>query len=408
MSHRPESAAPDLDLFVERFQASLADGSFVRLVLSSPSASAGATERVLARLIDLRGLPALSITGRESRRDRTHNLPLAEAPAWLRLQLAGPFRAALLGTRARDWQLSLPEGRPPRLRSHPPAERTPPPRTHDRTKQHALDRASSHDWLQALGLEDAQGRIPPSRADKHRQVLRYAEILGHLVDEVAWDPEAVIHAADMGCGRGYLTFAAWQILRRDRGRRAEVRGIEARPELAAAAEATARTLGLEGLSFAAGTIAGAAFERLDLLVALHACNTATDDALRRGIELGCRLIVVAPCCHQEVRPQLGRPDPLGPVLRHGIMAERLAEWVTDGLRALFLEWAGYRVKLVEFVASEHTPKNLLLAAVRIAEPFRDPAARDRITDLMKFCGIRRHALDPLLLVPDPPAVPSPG
>jgi hypothetical protein len=150
------------------------------------------------------------------------------------------------------------------------------------------------------------------------------------------------------------------------------------------------------LEFIPGTIAQANLPRLDALIALHACNTATDDALRRGIELGAPLIIVSPCCHQEVRPQLGRPEPLAAVLRHGIMAERMAEWVTDGLRALFLEWAGYRTKVIEFVPTEHTPKNLLLAAVRQRAPFTDAAARRRIVELKQFFGIAHHALAPLL------------
>jgi hypothetical protein len=129
---------------------------------------------------------------------------------------------------------------------------------------------------------------------------------------------------------------------------------------------------------------------------LHACNTATDDAIRRGIELGAKLIVVAPCCHKEVRPQLRKPEPLGPVLTHGLMEERMAEWVTDGLRALFLEWAGYRTKVMEFIGSEHTPKNLMIAAVRERDEFADVEARKRIEELKKFFGIEQHALDSLL------------
>lgn len=388
-----------VDRFVDRFSASLRDASFVRLVLSSPTPAAAPRTRILARLIDVRGEPLLSLTEREPRRDLTRNLPLAAAADWLRGELGASFQAALLGTRTRDWQLTLAPNRPARLASHPPASREPPVRAHDRPKPNPLGPAPSQDWMQALGLVDAAGRVLPSRAAKHRQVLRYAEILGHLARDAAWARGSMPRVADMGCGRGYLTFAVWHLFRRQLGLAAEVRGVEARPELAAEAEHTARRLGLEGLEFAAGTIADTPLDRLDVLIALHACNTATDDALRRGIGLGCRLIVVAPCCHQEVRPQLGRPDPLGPVLRHGLMAERLAEWVTDGLRALVLEWAGYQVKLVEFFDSEHTPKNLLLAAVRAGAPFTDPAARDRALALMRFFGLGRHALDSVLAEP---------
>jgi hypothetical protein len=200
----------------------------------------------------------------------------------------------------------------------------------------------------------------------------------------------------MGCGKGYLTFGAWHLFRRVWGQPLRVIGVEARPELVATTNRLARQINADGLEFVSGTIESARLPQVDALIALHACNTATDDAIRRGIERDARLIVVAPCCHKELRPQLGRPEPLAPLLRHGIMEERLAEWLTDGLRSLFLEWAGYRTKVMEFIASEHTPKNLMLAAIREREPFTDEAARKRVEALKTFFGIQHHALDSLL------------
>ena len=406
MSDETVSPPSATDRFVERFTASLSDGSFIRLVLSSATPAAAPRVRIMGRLVEVRGEPVLSLTEREARRDVTRNLPLADTPEWLRGQLGTLFQAALLGTRSRDWQLTVSPDRPARLVAHPPASRETPSRAHDRPKASPLDDETSRDWMSALGLVDASGKIPAGRADKHRQVRRYTEILGHLVQDAGWPAGSPIRVADMGCGRGYLTFATWHLLRRKLGFAAAVHGIETREDLVREAEQTARRLGLDQLAFTAGTIAETPLESLDVLIALHACNTATDDALRRGIEGGCRLLVVAPCCHQEVRPQLGRPEPLGPVLRHGIMAERLAEWVTDGLRALVLEWAGYRVKLVEFVASEHTPKNLLLAAVRTGEPFTDPDLRQRALAFRDYFGIEHHALDPLLALPGSGTSPS--
>jgi len=150
------------------------------------------------------------------------------------------------------------------------------------------------------------------------------------------------------------------------------------------------------LEFVTGSIQTVKLPAVDALIALHACDTATDDAIRRGIEWGARLIMVAPCCQKELRPQLGKPEPLAPVLRHGLMQERMADWLTDGLRALFLEWAGYRAKMFEFVAPAHTPKNLMISAARHARPFADLAARQRICDLKAFFNIQSHALDSLL------------
>lgn len=384
---------------IRRFEGHLAeslrDGSFVRLVLSSPTPGVAPLRRVLGRLITLRGVPTLSLTLQEPTRDLTRNLPLAEVADWVRTQLDGGFRAALLETTARDWQLALPAHRPPRLAAHRARHPATPPRTHDLPRQEALD-VSALDWLRELHLVDALGRPTPLRADKYHQVQRYAEILGHLVRDLRLPPGSPLQVADMGCGRGALTFAAWQLLRRQAGFDAHVVGLEARPELATEAAALAARLHLQGLTFEAGSIETAGLPQLDILIALHACNTATDAAIRRGIGQGARLILVAPCCHQELRPQLGAPDLLAPILRHGIMAERLAEWLTDGLRSLFLEHAGYRVKLIEFVPSTHTPKNLLLAALRSGPPPDPDRLRTQIQALKDFFGIGHHALDPLL------------
>lgn len=392
---RARPPAPDRDAFLDQVRHSLSAGSFIRLVLGSPTPAAAPLQRVTGRCVVIRGEPAFSLTLREPTRDLTRNLPPEAVADWLWSELGTRFQSARLETTERDWQLSLPSHGRTRLIPHPPRSREAPVRTHDQPKHRVLQE-SAGDWLAALGLLDESGRPFPRRADKYQQVLRYAEILDQSIHELGWPPGTPLRVADMGCGRGYLTFAAWQILHRQRGFPARVTGIEVRPTLAGEAQAVARRLGLEGLQFQTGDLASLPLAPLDILVALHACNTATDHAILRGVRLGARLILVAPCCHQEIRPQLGAPEPLAALLRHGLLAERLAEWLTDGLRALFLEWAGYRTRMLEFVASEHTAKNLLLTGTRGDSPFARRDLRDAIVAAKAHFGIRHHALDPLL------------
>jgi SAM-dependent methyltransferase len=419
---------PDvIERFTHETVASLTDGTFVRLVLSPAATEQDAPRKILGRLVQLKGAPHLSLTFRHDTRDTTRNLPLAASADWLREQLRHGVRSALLGTTKADWQVIQTEAGPPRLISHKPARKQAPPREHDQ-KHGGLLGASARDWLQGLGVLDRDGKLRASMADKFRQINRYVELLSHLAKECGWGGDNIqyptsnteprtsqfcddggaesqipnrksqiaVTLADMGCGKGYLTFGAWHLFHRVWKRPARIIGVEVRPELAAAASRVARQARADGLEFVPGDIRSANLPPVDALIALHACNTATDDAIRRGIELGAKLIVVAPCCHKELRPQLGRPEPLAAILRHGVMEERLAEWLTDGLRALFLEWAGYDTKLMEFVASEHTPKNLMLAAIRRREPFTDTAARQRIAELKAWFGIQHHALDGLL------------
>lgn len=405
-----------IDRFAGEAAASLERGNFVRLVLSAPVSPDTGPKKILGRAVKLKGTMRLSLTLRFPTRDETKNLPVGETETWLRGELNHNFRSALLCTTARDWQFIAGANGAARLIDHKPSSKAAPSREHDRKRAGLLD-ASARDWLQGLGILDRDGRLRASMADKHRQVNRYLEIFSHLARECGWarppgfdaanpaptvdattpDRKPALEFADMGCGKGYLTFGLWHLFHRVWKQPVNVIGVETRTELVAATNKLARQIRADGLEFRAGTIESAKLPRVDALIALHACDTATDDAIKRGIELGAKLIVVAPCCHQELRPQLGRPAPLAPVLMHGIMAERLAEWVTDGLRALHLEWAGYRTKVMEFVTGEHTPKNLMIAAVRERESFSDESVLRRIRELKAFFGIEHHALDSLLV-----------
>jgi SAM-dependent methyltransferase len=390
------------DKFVSHLREALADGSFVRLVLSSPTDPRAAVQRIVGRMVELQGAPHLAFTLREAQRDTHTNVPLHEAADWVAARLDRMMRGALLETSHGNWQLRAIDDDKKRLVRHKGQAGTtapPPKRGHDAAKPTFLGEPA-RPWLQGLDLVDAEGRTRPNMADKLQQIDRYAELLAHLARDCGWDRAGAdapaLRIVDVGCGKGHLTFAAWHLATASLGRAAAVVGVETRPELVAQAEALARRCHAEGLTFVAGDIATAPLDGADALVALHACNTATDHAIRRGLQLRAQLIVVAPCCHQEVRPQLTAPAAIAPALEHGLFAERLAEWVTDAVRTLTLEAAGYRVKAIEFVGTEHTGKNLLLAAVRRATPLSEAereVARRRLADFRAAFGVTQHALD---------------
>ena len=254
----------------------------------------------------------------------------------------------------------------------------------------ALDPA----WMRGLGVLDRRGRPKRGMESKRRQILRFVEILDHMLRGVE-PTERGLSLVDMGCGRGSLTFAAYQLLIARAGPRSRVLGVERRPELVQRAAELARRVGYDGLSFAAGHIDSVSLDGVDGVVALHACDTATDDALARGIEAGARWLVVAPCCHQQVRPQLTGPELLQPVLRHGILRTRQAEIATDALRAALLEAVGYRARVLEFIGAEHTDKNLLIIAARRADAQPGDlvgAAVRRVQQLARAHGIVEQRL----------------
>lgn len=390
-----------LAAFTEALAKSCENDTFVRLALTSATDQDAPVQRILARLVLLKGVLHLSFTLREERRDTTKNLPLQEGLAFVGHQLASQFRSAMLATTAADWQLQNATGADQKLIRHRASETKPQRRTHDEAKPTFLGEPA-RPFLQALSILDEKGKPRPKLADKHAQIDRYTEILFHLAKDcgfaTATEPGAPLRLVDVGCGKGHLTFAAWHLGKNLLSRDVEVLGIEARGELVAAANALAKPLCGDSLRFVRGDIETAELPRMDGLVALHACNTATDHAIRRGLEARAKLIVVAPCCHQEVRPQLASPEPLTEALRHGLLKERMAEWATDALRAMVLEANGYTVKVIEFVSSEHTGKNLMLAAVRRDEPLDENASaslRERIAAFRSFFGIEHQALDHL-------------
>jgi len=408
----------------------MANGTFVRLVMSQPGFGKPG-ERVTGRCVELNGAPHLSLTiKRQSAADITENIPLLEVVRTVCSKLGSGWHSALLCTTERDWQITVPReinDQVPRLISHKPSTKTAPCRRHDQAKQTFLD-ASAKDWLHGLGVTDAAGKVRASMADKHRQIHHYLELFSHLASDCGWqggltdgvnDPStpapftrpsdtlsphpmrgegnsAPLTIADMGCGKGYLTFGVWHLFHRVWQRPVRVIGVEARPDLVQFNCRVARQIGAQELEFVEGTICSVPLTQLDALIALHACDTATDSAIIRGVRLGAKLIVVAPCCHRELRPKLRHAGALAPVLRHGLMEERLAEWLTDALRALCLEWAGYRTKMMEFVSAGHTPKNLMIAAVKTHPLGGNAAARERIERLKAEFGLGRVTLDDLL------------
>jgi hypothetical protein len=247
---------------------------------------------------------------------------------------------------------------------------------------------------------------------KYRQIHRFIEILDPLLDAATFPKSGPIRAMDMGSGKGYLTFAAFEHLRlRFPDRPVEMTGVEMRPELVQLCSKVAQSCRLEGLKFSQGEIGTVTADPVDILIALHACDTATDDAFAWG--LGVRgagippkksipgtegevrsagLMLVAPCCHKEVRKRINPPPVLAEIYRHGILMEREAEIVTDALRAGILEWAGYSSRVFEFISPEETSKNLMISAVRRTELNPSTADGRGVRELAAFHGIRNQRL----------------
>jgi|SRR6185503_9855443 len=390
------------DKLLDMLAKALRDGSFVKLTLGAPRGRDRSLKQVIVRRVQLRQGPRLSLVWRHATRDVTKNFSDDEAIALLADMVEREFGSAHLFTTRLSAQLEFREGKAARFVESKPAHTGPPQVSHDQLRQRPIDPHSR--WLRALGVTTDHGKIAKGMEPKFRQINKFVEVLDHLMDEGPHKrnpkdaSQSAIELLDMGCGKGYLTFAAYQWLLQA-GWNASVRGIEARAELVELCNRVARENDFTRLHFETGDIADASVGQVDVLIALHACDIATDDAIAKGVAAGARLIVVSPCCHKELRPQLQPPSVLANALRHGILLERHAEFVTDALRAALLEWAGYDTKVFEFVSTEHTAKNLMIAAIKRAAPDPPSAAQLRARQLASFYGIQSQRLAELLGFP---------
>lgn len=426
--------AGGLDAFLAETRATLDAGAFESLVLSKPRDRAALLKSVRVRRIALKGRPALSFIYGHATSDVTKNFGIGAGLAELRVLLDAATRTsfahATLHRSGEDLQLMLNRKGRAALRRHPrsptststlPAPALSPGRgdaslvagtpsvagvdsaslvgnDHDRQR----DRRLSLDlpFLAELGLADAAHRLVPSMARKWRQIDKFLEVLDNALDAL---PEGTgrgrtepLRVVDFGAGKGYLTFAVHEHLRRRFGRAPVVTGVELRGELVAFCNAAAQRCGMAGLRFVQGDLRSFVPGEVDVMIALHACDTATDHAIDLGLRAGARVLVCSPCCHKELRPQMQRPAALAGVLRHGIHLGQEAEMVTDSLRALLLESCGYDAKVFEFVSLEHTSKNKMILATRRDDAGRAARARAEVREVKAFYGIRAQCLETLL------------
>ena len=231
--------------------------------------------------------------------------------------------------------------------------------SHDRAKERLLD--ASDPFLIEVGISDYKGSIKPSMQDKYRQVEEFLRILEPALPE----KKEKLSIVDLGCGHAYLTFATHQYLRKS-GIDAQVIGIDVRENSRDRNNAIAQKLGItDSIEFRAEEISETAIATADIAIALHACDTATDDAIAWGVQHGVQLLLIAPCCHHDLQVQMqdiAEPWPM--ITRHGIMRERLGDLLTDSFRTQILKLLGYRVDAIEFVGGEHTPRNLMIRATK--------------------------------------------
>ena len=355
------------DTFLEFEQLFKDTQSLVRVVLSGRRRNMQTpNERIDIRPVSIKDALAIQISHSDGRQMTSKNYAPTQAP-FAQLLRAGFANVLLEHT---EGSLSLritKKGEPLIHRENTPREQD---LSHDRSKARLLDGADP--FLLAVGISDSEGKVKPSKMDKYKQVEEFLRLLaptltaaiaaGQIHKPTESDPLTIV---DLGCGHAYLTFAAHQYLR-SQGIPVKVTGIDVRAASRDRNNEIATQLGIaSSIDFRAEEIADTTLKTADITIALHACDTATDDAIAWAINSESKLALIAPCCHHDVQAQMNEiPEPWSLITRNGIMKERLGDLLTDALRMQILKLRGYRVEAIEFIGGEHTPRNLIIRAVK--------------------------------------------
>lgn len=384
--------------FKARINESVKAQTFVKISLGNYRGSEENLKQILIRKVIIKREDKLAFTFRYKTRDIVKNFPFEDGIQMISDYVVDGFKIATLFTTNGDFIFEELNNKKIVLREVAASTKTLPALSNDKVKERLI-KPESKPYLTELKITDNEGKVFKNAQDKFRQINHYIEILSSLIKELPVG--TVKKVADMGAGKGYLTFALYDYLHSVLKLDTEVIGVEYRKDMVDLCNDVANKSSFDKLNFVQGTIEDFDAKNVNLLIALHACDTATDDAIFKGIKANAELIVVAPCCHKQIRREIERNkvnNDVSFLTKYGIFLERQAEMVTDGIRALILEYFGYKTKVFEFISDAHTPKNVLVVGVKN----KDQSSKNKEEVLQKikaskaYFGIQYHHLERLL------------
>ena len=366
--------------------------TLVKMTLSKPADKHDELRNVYVKPVLIKEKRLYAFTYHYERRDEVKNYDAAQMLDILQEMLPKRFLNAVLFTVNEDVTLLISSKGKATIQTKKVQECREQNLDHDKQKNRLINPANP--WWYQLGLTTREGKITADMQHKFKQIYKYAEIVESLIKPMKFD--GTVHVADMGAGKGYLTFALYELLTQRLQLDVDIKGVEIRPDLALKINEIIQSSHLKGMEFVESSIQDYHPEKLDVLIALHACNTATDDAIASGIKAGAELIVCAPCCHKQIRQEMERSGKTDAITRYGIFLERQAVMITDTIRALILEYFGYKTQVMEFIEMEHTPKNVLLVGRKTSKEPKKTEILQQIADLKAQFGIQKHYLESVL------------
>ena len=384
-----------MERFFNLVAEAVSQNTLVKMTLSKPAQKHDDLRNVYIKQTLIKEKCLFSFTFHYERRDEVKNYDAGQMLETLRELLPQRFMNAVLFTVCEDVTLLVSSKGKATIQTKKVQACREQNLAHDKQKARLVNPANP--WWYQLGLTTREGKITADMQHKFKQIYKYAEIVESLIKPMKF--EGTVHIADMGAGKGYLTFALYELLTQRLQLDVDIKGIEIRPDLVLKINEIIKSSGLMGMEFVESSIEAYRPEKLDVLIALHACNTATDDAIAKGIRAGAELVVCAPCCHKQIRQEMERSGVTDAITRHGIFMERQAVMITDTIRALILEYYGYKTQVMEFIEMEHTPKNVLLVGKKTNKTVHQQAILDEIAALKQRYGITKHYLEDILGLP---------
>ena len=378
--------------FLQTLEAAIKEQTFVSLVLMNKKNSESDIKKIAIRPVQLKKGLMLSFISRYPTNDITKNYTIEIGLKNISDLFEDTFAQGELSTVSTEYFFSYPEKGKSKLKQKDRKEFIEASTTHDHQKNRLIDQ--SQNYLYALGVTNEKGKILKDKQAKYRQINKFIEIINPIIEKSSLDNK--INVVDMGSGKGYLSFALYDHLKNNLGYDPHMTGIELRPDLVSKCNNISINAGFKNLSFKEGSIETTPIDTPDILIALHACNTATDDAIAKGIHAKAKMIICSPCCHKQIRKQMTPATHVKSITQFGILKERQAEIITDTIRALVLKAYGYKTNVMEFISTDHTPKNLLITAIKENDPIQPLQNHlEEITVLKNIFGIDEHHIEKL-------------
>ena len=382
----------------ELLKTSLKENSFVKLSLGNYKGSMESLKNCYVKKTLIKQEDKLSFTYRYQTKDIAKNYSIQEGiDILLDFISKGEFKHATLFTLTNDIIFEYLNKDKTTLRKSNPSQQQLPSLEHNLQKNRLIS-SGGKSYLNLLKITDEKGKVIPSSQDKYKQINHYVELLSPLIKNLP--KRDTLNVLDMGAGKGYLTFALYDYLTNVLNLKTKVTGVEYRKDLVDLCNTIAKKSNFNDLHFTQGTIMDYDAHQANVLIALHACDTATDDAIFKGIKANADLIVVAPCCHKQIRREIEKhktKNDLDFLLKHGIFLERQAEMLTDGLRSLILEYFDYSTKVFQFISEAHTPKNVMIVAEKkVKTEAQKKEILQKIKSSKEYFGIEYHQLEKLM------------